>query len=114
MSEFDNFDRIFEEMIRIAERIFDASPVGFEATPHAVQREAPSDEIIERKDSMVYILNAPGYEEGQLLVSVLEDEVEVKAPDFMIKKPLPSRVNPASASCKYRNGVLSVTVKKRQ
>ncbi len=113
MSEFDSFDRMFNEMIRIAERIFDAEPLGFEATPHAVQREAPSDEIIEREDSVVYILNAPGYEEGQLLVSVSDDEVEVKAPDFIVKKPLPSRVDPTSASSKYRNGVLSVEMKKK-
>ncbi len=114
MSDHEGFDRIFEDMIRFAEELFGGFVPGAVAVPGTVQTQAERDELIERGDSFNYILNAPGYEEGQLLVSVLDDEISVKTPDFVAKKSLPSRVDADSAVSKYRNGVLSVTVKKRQ
>jgi len=113
LSDYEGFGWLFEEIVRLAEQVFDASPAESQFSPRAVQQEGPRDELIERKDSVTYILNAPGYDEGQLLVSVLEDEVEVRSPGFVIKKPLPHKVDPTSASSKYRNGILSVEMMKK-
>jgi len=112
MSEYDGFDSMLDDMLRLAERLFSDSlqPV----QTREVQKEAEPDELIEGADRFTYILNAPGYQQGQLLVSVLEDEIDVKGPDFALKKHLSGRVDPDTAKSRYVNGVLSVTVEKRK
>ncbi len=115
MSNFDNFDSIFREVIRLTESLFEAQDNAPTQVSDAVPVEKEErDELIERGDSFNYILDAPGYEEGQLGVSVLDDRIEVKAPDFVAGKPFPTRVDPGSAVSKYRNGILSVTVRKKR
>lgn len=113
MSEFDGFNSILEDMLRLAEQLFNES-AQLTPVPARQAQEVEPDELIEGRDRFTYILNAPGYEQDQLLVSVLEDEIDVKAPDFALKKHLSGRVDPGTAESKYRNGVLSVTVRKRQ
>ena len=113
MSEYDGFDSMLEDMLRLAERLFSESLQPASNPARQVQEKAEPDELIESRDRFTYILNAPGYQQDQLLVSVLDDEIVVKAPDFAVKKHLAGRVDPGTAESKYRNGVLSVTVRKR-
>lgn len=113
MSDFDSFDRVFQDMIRLTERLFESQQSSWTEEAQTEQEQADRDELIERGDSFEYVLNAPGYREGQLLVSVEEREIEVKAPDFLVRKALPSEVDPDTAASEYRNGVLSVRVRKR-
>ncbi|MDV3277549.1 MAG: Hsp20/alpha crystallin family protein [Nitrososphaerales archaeon] len=112
MSENDSFDAVINEMLRLAESLLGGAMNPMPA-PQEIEETAP-DELIERKDGFTYVLNAPGYEKDQLLVSVLEDEVDVKGPDFAVSKHLPNRVDPETVQSKYVNGILSVTVRKRQ
>ena len=110
MSESDNFDEVMKDMLRIAERLLSGS-IG--AVPVSQETdETEPDELIDGKEGFTYILNAPGYERDQLLVSVLDDELDVKGPDFAVRKHLPSDVDPETVKSKYVNGILSVTVKK--
>jgi HSP20 family molecular chaperone IbpA len=110
MSEDDNFSAIFEEMMRLAESLIGGQTVR-QTTRAAPQ---PQDEMIEGRDRLTYILNAPGYEKDDLRVSVQEDELEVKGPDFIVKKKFPGRVEPDTAKSSYVNGVLSVIVERRR
>jgi HSP20 family molecular chaperone IbpA len=110
LSESDNFDEVMKDMLRIAERLLSGSVSAVPVSQEAEETEP--DELIEGKEGFTYILNAPGYEKDQLLVSVLEDELDVKGPDFAVRKRLPSRVDPETVKSKYVNGILSVTVRK--
>jgi HSP20 family molecular chaperone IbpA len=113
LSESDGFDRVFEDMIRLTQRLFETQPSDWGAEAQPEQEQVDRDELIERGDSFEYILEAPGYSEGQLLVTVQDDEIEVRGPDFVMSKALPSKVDPDSTDSKYTNGVLSVRVNKR-
>ena len=110
MSDNDDFESIFEEMMRLAESLVGGQPLRQVAATSVQTR----DELIEGRDRLTYILNAPGYGKDDLRVSVLEDEIEVKGPDFIAKKRLPGRVEPDSAKSTYVNGILSVTLERKR
>jgi len=112
LSDPYDFESIFEEMVRLTERLFGGQDAGPAVVRRMEREEAERDELIERADSFEYILTAPGYQQRELLVSVQDRGVEVKTPDFIARKEFPSRVDPDTAASHYRNGVLSVTVKK--
>jgi HSP20 family molecular chaperone IbpA len=110
MSDNDDFTAIFEEMMRLAESL-----IGGQTSVQTAEAAPQSrDELIEGKDRLTYILNAPGYQKDDLLVSVLDSEIEVKGPDFIARKRLPGRVDPDSAKSTYVNGVLSVTLERKR
>lgn len=114
MSERDDFDAIFEEMMRLAESIVRGQPA-MQATRQAAKASSQSvDELIEGKDRLTYILDAPGYEKDDFRVSILDSELEVKGPDFIARKKLPGRVDADSARSAYVNGVLSVTLRRKK
>lgn len=111
MSDRDEFESILDEMLRLAETI--AGGAGPRRTD-AVTVQSRPDELIEGRERLTYILNAPGYEKDELRVSVLEDALEVKGPDFLVRKRLPGGVNPETAKSRYLNGVLSVTMERKR
>jgi HSP20 family molecular chaperone IbpA len=113
LSDPKSFDSIFEEMIKLTEQLFDGQVAWLTEVQPTDEDQAERDELIDRGTSFEYILEAPGYEEGQLSVSLREQRLQVKGPDFEVKKTLPSRVIPESLASRYNNGVLSVTVKKK-
>ena len=106
--EGSDFDALFEEVLRLMQGM-----TANQAPRQVVQTaDSARDELIEGRDRLTYIINAPGYEKDDLRVSVLDDEIEVKGPDFIARKRLPVRVNPDGAKSAYNNGVLSVTVER--
>jgi HSP20 family molecular chaperone IbpA len=112
LSEFDDFDDMMNDLLELAGRIL-GQPQGM-ALSHAPVQPEPEhpDEVIEGRERITYILHAPGYTEEQLRVSVRSREIEVATPDFTRRTPLHSSVDPATAKSQFRNGVLSVSVKK--
>ena len=115
MSEFGDVDDLFEDLFRFAERLLEQPllpqrPRGAELQP-AHTREP--DEVIVGRDDVTYLLHAPGHDSNDFLVSVYDDSIEVKTNDFIRRKMLGSGVYPESAVTTYRNGVLSVRMKRR-
>ena len=115
MSEFGDVDDLFEELFGFAERVLQ-EPLGV-LSPEmpkldAVHRGEP-DEVIAGAKEVAYLLQAPGYDSEDFLVSVYDDSLEVKTRDFIRRKMLGAKVHPESAVRTYRNGVLSVRMKRR-
>jgi len=112
LSESDDFDRIFEEMISMTERLLNGNMAGSSiiAKPERLQR----DELMVGDDSLTYILEAPGYEKDELGVSVSSCDISVRGRDLETKKTFPVSVDPSSAKIGYNNGVLSVRVRRRK
>ncbi len=117
MSEFGDVDDLFEELFRFAERLLEQpllpQPPARGTEPQPMQSHEPDEVIVGRKE-VAYLLHAPGYDSNDFLVSVYDDSIEVKTNDFIRRKMLGSKVHPESAVTTYRNGVLSVRMKKRR
>lgn len=116
MSEYGDIDDFFEEFFKLARQIF-AQSAGWsghqsESESRAVQRSEPDEVIIGPKE-ITYLLEAPGYTPDDFLVSIFDDTIEVKTREYMWRKELGSTVYPESAVTTYRNGVLSVRIKRR-
>jgi len=116
MSEFGDVDDLFEELFRFAERLLEQpllpQPRVRGAPSQPVQTNEP-DEVIVGRNVVAYLLQAPGYDSNDFLVSVYDDSIEVKTNDFIRRKMLGSKVYPESAVTTYRNGVLSIRMKRR-
>ena len=116
MSEFGDVDDLFEELFRFAERLLEQPLVPQQPTRSTEQRPVRShepDEVIVGRKEVAYLLHAPGYDSDDFLVSVDDDSLEVKTNDFIRRRMLGSEVHPESAVTTYRNGVLSVRMKRR-
>ena len=76
---------------------------------------APKDrgELVERTDSISFILMAPGYLLRDFRVTAYRGVLRVLAPDFDVARPLACRVDPREVATDYRNGILSVRIPKR-
>lgn len=114
MSEFDDFDKIFEEIIGMTSRLLKQDQG---TNVQAQKPEGPAtepDELIDGKDSVTYILHAPGYRLSDLDVSFGSDAITVRSPDFTASKRLPADVETSSAVIDYRNGILSVRMGKKR
>lgn len=114
MSEFDDFDAFFEEVLEVTQRLLGTSVAAGGQLQEAEPDERVRDELLESKDLITYLLDAPGRTSDELKVSVSADEVSVTLPDFVAKKHFPSKVDPSSAKVSYNNGILSVRVTKRK
>ena len=116
MSEFGDVDDLFEELFRFAERLMEqpllSQPRARGTGLQPVQSKEP-DEVIVGREEVAYLLHAPGYDSNDFLVSVSDDSIEVKTKDFIRRKMFGSIVHPESAVTTYRNGVLSVRMKRR-
>ncbi len=116
MSEYGDIDEFFEEFFKLARQIFDQSAGLSEhqsgSEPSVAQGSEP-DEVIVGSKEITYLLEAPGYTPDDFLVSVFDDTIEVKTGEGMWRKELGSTVFPESAVTTYRNGVLSVRMKRR-
>ncbi len=116
-SDFGDTDDPFEELFMLADRLLQ-QPLGWERREprpglHPVERSEP-DEVIVGSRQVAYLLQAPGYEPSDFAVSVDGDSLEIKTKDFVRRKMLGSRVRPDSAAVTYRNGVLSVRMKREE
>ncbi len=116
MSEYGDIDDIFEEFFKLARQIFDQSAglSGHQSRGEAsVAEGSEPDEVIVGPKEVTYLLEAPGYATDDFLVSVFDDTIDVKTGEGMWRRELGSTVFPESAVTTYRNGVLSVRMKRR-
>ena len=113
MSEFDDIDDIMNDLMRIAGRLLEGAGGNAPSQPVLKQRQKEDlDEVIDGRDRLTYVLQAPERSEADFRVKVERDELGVSAPGIEISRRLPSPVDPKTAVTSYRNGVLSVSVKK--
>ena len=103
-SDDDQLDEALGELVRAAQHDLDGSSA--EAEP------GDRGELVERQDSVSYVLLAPGYSLKDFLVEVVEGELRVDAPGFGFRRELGCRVDAAGIRTDYRNGVLSVRIGK--
>ena len=113
MSEFGDVDDLFEELFRFAERLLEQPLLRQPRARGSGLQPVQSHEVIVGREEVAYLLHAPGYDSHDFLVSVSDDSIEVKTNDFIRRKMLGSTVHPESAVTIYRNGVLSVRMKRR-
>ena len=116
MSEAGDIDDLFEEFFKLAQQVFQqsAESVGYQnGIEPLVVRSGEPDEIILGPREITYLLEVPGYKPEDFLVSVLDDTIEVKTSGFILRRKLGSTVYPESAATTYRNGILSVRMKRR-
>ena len=102
----DPLDDAISDLVRAAQQdLEDGSRV-------EVPESKDLGELVERPDSVSFVLMAPGYCLRDFKVTVVRDDLKVDAPDFDLKRPLGCKVGPGIRT-EYRNGVLSVTIPKR-
>ena len=106
-SESDPLEDALGDLVRAAQRDLDG----------ASRIEGPNSkdggELVERPDSVSFVLMAAGYSLGDFEARVEKDELVVCAPDFEIRRRIGCQVEPSQVRTDYRNGVLSVRVAKR-
>ena len=85
--------------------------------PESALRETrePLTDIFEEEKAMKIYVEVPGEEKDDIQLNVTAGKVEVKAKNFykMINLPT-SNIDIEKASSKYKNGVLEVTIPKRE
>ncbi len=78
----------------------------------------PFTDVMEEEDVVKVIMDIPGVEKSDIDVEVSENEIRVRAERedrryFKVVK-LPVKVKPETAKARYRNGVLTITVEKKE
>jgi HSP20 family molecular chaperone IbpA len=107
----DDFQRALDGLVDDAFMLLEGRTV------HAVNDQStgvptPNSELIESSDHFTLIVHAPGYRNGELKASLVEDDLVVSAPDFGVHSTLHAPVESQSLVSTYVNGVLSVRLRK--
>ena len=113
-SENGDLERMMEELMRVAERLFEQAQGTQLSQAETVQEARPVDELISGKDAATYILEVPGHETGKINATVAGDRLALKGPGISIVKTLPWKADPSTAVTTCRNGVLSVRLRRAQ
>ncbi|MDA4124180.1 MAG: Hsp20/alpha crystallin family protein [Thaumarchaeota archaeon] len=107
----DSFQRVLDALIENAVGMMN-HPVHPNVDPKSGLARRDDGELMESASRVTFILNAPGYWQEDLHVSVSADEVEVRGPDFVVRKRFLPDVDPASVEKSYTNGILEIRLKK--
>ena len=78
-----------------------------------VQESRDRGELVERKDSVTFILMVPGYSNEDFRVGVARGVLRIDAPDFELTRAVGRTVDSVGVKTEYRNGVLSVRIPKK-
>jgi len=106
-SDPDPLDESISDLVRAAQEDLDGVP------RVEVRGTRDRGELVERSDSISYILLASGYCARDFRVRVVRGELRIDAPDFRVTRPLRCTVDPLAVKTDYRNGVLSVSIPKK-
>lgn len=116
MSDYDEFDEIFHRLQRYGEPSSTEDAIGddaFRGIPQLEDAEsALDDELIIGDDTITFLLFAKGNALGDFSVITREHALEVKTRKFSVKKELRFRVDAERPWTTYKNGVLSVKLKR--
>lgn len=78
----------------------------------------PFTDIIEEEDVVKIIMDLPGVEREDINVEATEEELTVSARrgdrKYYKSVKLPAKVKPETAKATYKNGVLTITIEKRE
>jgi HSP20 family protein len=77
----------------------------------------PLVDVMEEKDKYKIFAELPGVDKGQIKLDVADESIEIKTDDdkkFYKLIPLERTVDPESAKASYNNGVLTVTLDKKE
>jgi len=87
----------------------------FEPMPHG-ERE-PLVDVIEQKDAYEVVAELPGVEKEDIKLNATEDSLEIRAENdrkYYKEVKFDEPVIPESAKASYKNGILSVKIKKKE
>jgi HSP20 family molecular chaperone IbpA len=105
-SDSDPLDDAISDLVRAAQQDLEG------ASRMESAESKDRGELVERSQSVSFVLMAPGYCLRDFKVSVGRDKLHVEAPDFEITRVLRCKVDPAIKT-EYRNGVLSIRIPKK-
>ena len=74
----------------------------------------PLVDVIEREGEIDVLAELPGVEKGDIDVNATERRLTIRAPNFYKEKALPAAVESNDVKAIYKNGVLTVTLRKKQ
>ena len=112
MSDRDEFEGMFEEMLRVAGMLFEKASSGPGQAPGAAPAARDRDELVADKGRLSYVLEAPGLSLTDFRVSFGANVMDVVAPGVSVRRELPFEVDPASVRTTYANGLLAVRARK--
>lgn len=107
----DNFQRALDGLVDDALMLLEGRAVQV-VNDRTTGVPAPYSELIESPDHFTLIVHAPGYRNGELKASLVEDDLVVSAPDFGLHSTLHAPVESQSLVSTYVNGVFSVRLRK--
>ncbi len=106
-SDSDQLDDAISDLVRAAQNDIDGAPKS------EAQDTRDTGELVERSDSISFILMASGYCIRDFRVRVVKGSLRIDGPDFEVTRPLGCKVESRAVKTDYRNGVLSVRVLKK-
>jgi hypothetical protein len=116
LSDHDEFDEVFGDYGKFVGHVSKTGEIDGSAMARLPQIEADEDgvedEVILGKKVVTYLLYASGRDLHDFTVTAREGEIEIKTSEFTLKKSLTATVDPATARATYRNGVLSLKVRR--
>ena len=74
----------------------------------------PLTDVFEDKDAIKIYVELPGEDEDDIQLTITDGNVEIKGKSFHKKLEMPMNLDNEKASKKHNNGVLTVTIPKRQ
>jgi len=78
----------------------------------------PLVDVIDEKDRVVVIAELPGIDKDKIDIRIKDNKLIIKAKNkdrkYYKEIELPAEVKPETAKAKYRNGVLEVTIEKKE
>jgi len=98
----------FDPQRPLPKRPFNAPKSGLKET-----REPLTDVFDEEKEVKIYV-ELPGEKKDDIQLNVTEGEVEIKTKNFLKIIDVPAIIDIENASSKYKNGVLEVTIPKKE
>jgi HSP20 family molecular chaperone IbpA len=117
LSDHDDFDEVFRDFHRFVGPVSGSGVIDESAMADLPQLDDESveveDELILGSENVTYLLYAAGRELEDFSISAGEEELEVRTREFTVRKALGARVDPTGARASYRNGVLSVKMKRK-
>lgn len=74
----------------------------------------PLTDVFEENNAIKIYIEMPGQEKDDIQLNIIEGKIEVRTKDFIKVVDIPGNVEKEKASAQYKNGVLTLTIPKRE